>query len=173
LAKAWQASDPRFPEYSEERNEQRLTLATFYFSTGGKFWTNNTGWLSFDIAEREWFSRSPADQGCGDDGNYVRLHLYNNNLLGTLPVETSSLTNLRFIDLNFNFVLNTIPSSLQTLTKLDYLNLAYNSFTGSIPVGDLAHLIKLRQFAVNNNLLNGTIPSEVGNLQRWDYTVKQ
>jgi hypothetical protein len=84
LAKVWQSSDPWFPEYSEERNEQRLTLATFYFATGGNFWTNNTGWLSYDIAECEWFSRSPADQVCDGYGNYVRLHLYNNNLLGTL-----------------------------------------------------------------------------------------
>jgi hypothetical protein len=172
LAKVWQSSDPRFPEYSEERNEQRLTLATFYFATGGNFWTNNTGWLSYDIPECEWFSRSPADQVCDGDGNYVRLHLDNNNLLGTLPVETSSLSNLRFIDLDFNFLYKTIPSSLQALTKLDYLNLAYNSFTGSIPVGGLTQLINLRQFEVNNNLLNGTIPSEVGNLQRWDNAVR-
>jgi Leucine-rich repeat (LRR) protein len=166
LAQAWQTSDPGFPSYSEARNEQRLALATFYYATGGSFWTNNTGWLSYDIAECEWFSRSPSDQVCDGDGNYLRLHLDNNNLLGTLPIGISALSNLQSLDLNFNYLLNSIPSSLQTLTTLDYINLAFNSFTGSIPVGLLVPLINLRQLAVNNNLLNGTIPSEVGNLQR-------
>ena len=68
LAKEWQQADPRYLTYSNERNQQRLALATFYFSTGGDLWTENTGWLSYDIAECEWFSYSPLDQVCNDEG---------------------------------------------------------------------------------------------------------
>jgi Leucine rich repeat len=166
LAQAWQLADPRVLSYSEERNEQRLALATFFFATNGDLWANKTGWLSYDIEECEWFSRASSDQVCDSNGNYVYLHLDNNRLMGMLPAETSYLSNLQSLDLSSNSLKNTIPSSLQTLTNLDYFNLGYNAFNGSIPVGLLTQLTNLRHLSVNSNLLKGTIHSEVGNLQR-------
>ena len=166
LADEWQKEDPGYPTYSNDRNQQRLALATFYFATGGSLWTNNTGWLSYDIDECEWFSHSPLDQVCDDEGYYLHLHLDNNNLVGTLTAEMAILSNLTLLDLSSNSLSNTIPSSFQALTNLGYLNLAHNALNGSIPIGLMTQLTSLRQLGVNNNLLTGTIPSDVGNLQR-------
>ena len=166
LAEEWQLADPGYATYSNERNQQRLALVLFYFSTGGDFWTNNTGWLSYDIDECEWFSHSPLDQVCDNEGNYLSLHLDNNNLVGTLTTNIGLLTTLTYLDISVNSISSTMPSSFQTLTNLGYFNLAYNTLNGSIPIGLVTELTSLRQLGVNNNLLTGTIPSDVANLQR-------
>ena len=166
LAEAWQLADPIYSEYSRGRNEQRLALATFYFATGGDNWTNNEGWLSYDINECKWHSGSPFDQVCDAESNYLRLHLDNNNLTGTIPAETSFLSTLIYMDLSFNSLTGTIPSTLQNLTNLDDLNLAFNALNGSITLGLFTQLTSLRHFSLTNNLLTGSIPSEVRNLQR-------
>ena len=165
-ATEWQQADERFGNYSDQRNQQRLVLATFYFATGGILWTNNTGWLSYAIDECEWYSRSPLDQVCNDDGFYLHLNLDNNNLDGTLPTEMFLLSNLTLLNLSNNSLSNTIPSSLQNLTSLTYINLAYNALNGSIPATLLTQLTALEQLGLDSNLLTGTIPSGISNLQR-------
>jgi len=51
MAALWQERDPKVSSYTEERNKQRLALATFYYATRGDNWLVNTGWLSYDIDE--------------------------------------------------------------------------------------------------------------------------
>ena len=165
-AEDWQMADPGFASYSNKQNQQRLALATIYYATTGIVWTNNTGWLSYDIDECQWFSQSPVDQVCDDEGNYLHLHLNNNNLVGTIPAETGFLSNLIFLDLSSNSLNSTIPSSLQTLTSLYYINLAYNTLNGSIPLAIWTQLTNLTQLGLSNNMLTGSIPSEIGGLQR-------
>jgi hypothetical protein len=152
LAGAWQQADPQYTFYSSERNVQRLALATLYYATNGNLWINNTGWLSYDISECEWFSHSSLDQICDSNGSYLHLHLDNINLVGTIPNETSLLSNLELLNLSGNALTSTIPSPLEKLTNLNYFILAYNSLNGSIPVGVLTRLSNLSQLGLNNNL---------------------
>jgi Leucine-rich repeat (LRR) protein len=53
-------------------------------------------------------------------------------LEGTIPTEVGALSNLIFIDLDFNALTGSITSQLLSLTKLEQLDLNNNAMTGSI-----------------------------------------
>lgn len=56
-AQAWPEADPNYDEYSQERKDQRLALATFFYATGGETsWKNTTDWLSYDVDECDWYA---------------------------------------------------------------------------------------------------------------------
>jgi len=60
-AEAWFDNDRQRYTYEDEKRDQRLALATFYYSTGGDNWENNTNWLSYDVDEvQKLFSGVPA-----------------------------------------------------------------------------------------------------------------
>ena len=54
-------------------------------------------------------------------------------LRGRIPPELGSLSELRSLNLSWNYLGGEIPSSIWTLTKLTSLNLEVNSFRGSPP----------------------------------------
>lgn len=81
LAAKWQDADPFLATYTEERRVQRLVLALLYYSTNGRYWRNNQGWLSYgDKHECEWYSKSPPDRVCDESGVYTALHLNANGM---------------------------------------------------------------------------------------------
>ena len=79
----WLSSDPGLSSYSDARNKQRFALATFFYSTGGRNWSENGRWLSNDN-ECSWFT-SGASLQCNQNGMYTSLSLNFNGLNGTLP----------------------------------------------------------------------------------------
>lgn len=86
--------------------DQRLALASLYFSTGGPDWFNNTGWLT-DSPECEWYSSAPDNEACDANGTYVSLNLTNNGLEG--PFESTlnavlTLEKIARLDVGFNEV---------------------------------------------------------------------
>jgi Leucine Rich Repeat len=63
------------------------------------------------------------------------LHLENNSFTGSIPVEISTLTNLKMLRLGQNEgITGTIPMIIgETLTSLQELNLRETGVKGSIP----------------------------------------
>lgn len=67
---------------------QKYVLNTLYFTTGGGFWVNNTGWTT---ASRscDWFGIR-----CDENDRARGVNLDENDLFGPMPSEIRGLTDL-------------------------------------------------------------------------------
>lgn len=153
---------------------ERQVLVNLYNSTNGDNWRGNDGWLGPVGTECSW-----VGVYCDANGDHVvEVHMYLNNLVGTLP-SLSGLTLLQSFDAVDNHLTGSIPSlsdltslqsfdvrrnqmtgpipSLSGLTSLQHFHAYSNHLTGSIP--PLSGLISLQSFSVYDNQLTGSIPS--------------
>lgn len=130
----------------------RDALVALYNGTGGPDWIIQTNWLS-DLPLRDWHGVS-----LNDDGRVEELHLFDNNLKGSLPAEIAKLEELRKLVLRNNELTGYIPPELGQLVNLRELDLAHNGLTGNIPseLGNLENLIIL--FVDANRTLSGPLP---------------
>lgn len=141
-------------------------LISFYEATGGNGWVNNTNWdptgeISCDPCADNWFGIS-----CEFFGGVQRvtsIHMFSNNLVGTLPPEIGDLKELKNIGLQgFNqFLSGSIPKEIGRLSNLNYLNLSANQLTGTI-TDSLANLSNLISLRLEENQLSGPIPFPLG-----------
>ncbi|XP_031498024.1 receptor-like protein 9DC3 [Nymphaea colorata] len=119
-----------------------------------------------------------------------RLHLYENNLTGTIPDCLANLTGLYELNLNKNLLQGQIPRRLicgsqflpvvelsdnqftGEITRLLYncsnnymwvLDLSSNRITGSLPVNWPAAFDRLEVLDLSNNQLQGPIPEDFSN----------
>lgn len=131
-------------------------LLTFYNSTGGPNWTNQSGW---GVTETpcSWFGVSCSN------GRVSQISLENNNLNGTLPTALKDLSFLVNFEVPANYLTGSIPPELGQLPYLTTLNMYYNQFTGSIPP-ELGNATSLMNIGLTGNQLSGSIPSSFGNL---------
>ena len=67
---------------------------------------------------------------CYSIENTTELHLYNNELTGSIPPEIGNLTNLTLLSLSSNQLTGEIPSEIGNLTNLYCLLLNSNQLTG-------------------------------------------
>lgn len=182
----WLLTDPRLEEYSADRLIQRYSMATFYYSTGGDSWEENTLWLS-EENECTWFSRSSSFPVCASN-EIVTLELDFNNLEGTIPAEMALLSKLERVELSGgpdvylsaslptevglltdlnsfsirgNHLSNEVPTELGKLAMLETLNLSLNRFKGFIP-SELGALASLNELFLGSNELTGPLPTEIG-----------
>ncbi|XVF61435.1 hypothetical protein PTKIN_Ptkin08bG0129200 [Pterospermum kingtungense] len=86
-----------------------------------------------------------------------KLDLHDNELTGEIPGSVSSWFELTDLNLARNRFSGEIPAALGSLPSLTYLDLSGNLLSGKIPE-DLTKL-KLNQFNLSNNKLNGVVPS--------------
>ncbi|CAK9318374.1 unnamed protein product [Citrullus colocynthis] len=105
--------------------------------------------------------------------NLLRLDLKINNLSGVIPPSIGVLSKLQFLDLSTNNLNSTLPLSLANLTEVFELDVSRNSITGSLdprlfPDGSgnsRTGLKSLRNFLLQDTLLQGRIPEEIGNVK--------
>ena len=110
-------------------------LKTLYNSTNGNNWTNNTGWKDWDFSSETPPSASVVNQwhGVAVEGSRVtEIALSSNNLVGMLPSEYGSLSNLETLEVAKNFLIGTLPSWLGSLTNLQDLYLNDNDLSGTV-----------------------------------------
>jgi len=88
------------------------------------------------------------------------LDLSNCHFKGALPSSMSGLKELTSLLLSFNNFTGPIPS-LNMSRNLTHLDFSHNSFTGSITHVHLEGLRKLVQIDLQDNLLDGNIPSSL------------
>ena len=169
------------------QGEDHAALVALYETTGGTNWNDNQNWLRNDRPLQEW-----AGVATDAEGRVSGLDLASNNLVGSIPPELGTLSQLSYLALNNNQLTGSVPPELGSLAELSVLDLGNNQFTGSLPpeLGNLANLewlnlsdnnlsgpipselgnlVRLQALALNNNDLVGPIPSELGNLQQLEH----
>ena len=146
----------------EDSPEDREVLVQLYNALDGENWNNNANWLT-ERPIREW-------HGVTNDasGRVTGLLLDSNGLVGEIPKDLGSLSNLKRLDLGNNYLTGEIPRELGNLSGLETLLLGSNSsfaggLIGRIPK-ELGNLSNLEILILDSNLLTGEIPSELGNL---------
>ena len=87
-----------------------------------------------------------------------------NQLSGSLPVGISALTALNHFSISNNNFQGPIPSDLFYSKSLEHIEILSNQFTGQLPRFDPNS--KITYLHAGNNLLSGTIPDELGSLNR-------
>ncbi|XP_020235701.1 receptor-like protein 9DC3 [Cajanus cajan] len=96
-------------------------------------------------------------------GQLSTLDLSNSHFNGTLPSSMSRLGELTYLLLSFNNFTGPIPS-LNMSRNLIHLDLSHNDFTGSITSVHLEGLRELVLVDLQDNLLNGSLPSSLFSL---------
>ena len=186
----WLLSDPAVVDYSEHRLIQRFALATFYFSTSGEGWYNNTHWLSHSHHECDWFlggttlfdrasvlyqlfqflSTNTINKPCVTaDGNktevYQQLSLFNNGLRGSIPRELFLLSGITSLELFGNDLKGSMPMEFTKATRLTSLAMMFNDISGMLPT-EIGLLPELKSISVGYNPIGGKIPSQLGLLAK-------
>ncbi|PIN03852.1 Leucine-rich repeat protein [Handroanthus impetiginosus] len=98
-----------------------------------------------------------------------RLDLWINSFNSTIPPEIGQCTNLSFLSLAWNSITGSLPLSLSNLTNLYWLELSDSSLSGEISPHFLSNWTKLTTLLIQNNLLTGELPSEIGRLRNLRY----
>ena len=137
---------------------ERVALESLFKSTGGKDWTNKTGWCT-DADLGDWHGVT-VDAG----GRVVELNLDSNGLAGPFPSEVLHLSALQELGLGKNRLTGPIPAELGRLAALTVLGLHENQLTGPIPA-ELGQLGALTHLFLRSNQLTGQIPAELGQLE--------
>ena len=120
-------------------SSDRAALVALYNATNGANWTDSANWGS-DESLDEWHGVTTDD-----DGRVTQLRLWENNLVGMIPVELGNLSNLSVLELGRNQLSGEIPEELGNLSSLERLSLSRNKLSGGIPteLGNLVNLIEL------------------------------
>ncbi len=153
-----------------------LILVHLYQTTEGEDWWKQGGWLHDPL---EYWKGVKVEMIDGKK-RVVELRLGANNLRGEIPVEIGLLSELRALDLKYNYHLKgEIPEELFNLKKLKALYLGFTSLTGKLSskIGQLTELdtLSLRTspwdhfseegFEKNELVLQGDLPKEIGLLK--------
>ena len=128
-----------------------VALMALYNSAGGETWLRNTNWATAEPINT-W-----ADVITDSDGRVTSLRQPNNTMIGTLPDELGSLTELQYLYLNDNQLSGPVPASLANLTKLVDFYLRANDFSGPLP--DFSGFTNLRLLELQENNFTGPIPN--------------
>jgi hypothetical protein len=138
---------------------QYLTLATIYFTLGGRGWKQDRNWLTRASAcNGDWYGIS-----CSTENLVKAIELGGNNLTGSFPSEIASLHALKQINFVGGNIVGTIPTEIGTMQYLVELKLKDTELSGTIPteIGLCQTLTFLDLLGVE---LSGSIPSEIGQL---------
>ena len=185
-AREWLRTGKDIMEFQVERIRQRFSMALIYCEFNGDNWLEGELWVS-DLHECDWYTMIGVDP-CGRHEQYQILRNYGQQMRGTLPPEISMMSSLWEITFSDNLLTGTIPTDFAKLSELDTFSLSFNLFKGTIPqfmweFEDMIHLDlgynfftgtipdtvdqtepHLRDLFLENNELNGNIPTTFGNL---------
>lgn len=168
----WLNDNENFDSFSDAKKLTRYALATFYYSTQGDSWIDNTNWVT-DADECEWYSSvertcTEALEVVTDDFvTYLQepvfsaLELDLNNVQGVIPPEVSLLVNLTSFSIRSSeeaYVIGGLPSELGNLTKLISVSLTDNSLSGEIP-SSYGSWVDIETLDLSGNGLSGEFPT--------------
>ncbi len=142
-----------------------MALKALYESTNGDSWHNNTGWqiVTGNAPTANCNLANLYGIDLNEDGRVQSCNLVANQLVGSLPSQLGSLSQLNTLNLIFNELNGSIPPELGNLNNLINLELQVNELSGNIPIA-LGSLSNLEGLDLANNNLTGSIPPAFGNL---------
>ncbi|GER40924.1 receptor-like protein [Striga asiatica] len=88
---------------------------------------------------------------------FKNIDLSMNNLSGDIPMEITSLVELRSLNLSRNHLTGSIPDNIGNMKQLESLDFSMNSLSGNIP-GSMSIMTSLNYLNLSYNHLTGTIP---------------
>ena len=132
-------------------------MVAVYHAAGGANWALDSNWLS-DEPIGTWHGVTTDESG-----SVIDLDLTRNLLIGSIPAELGSLSNLKSLRMSGNNLGGSIPNELGNLTALINLELHDNNLSGSIPT-EVGRLSKLTWLELSRNDLSGSIPAEMSKL---------
>lgn len=91
------------------------------------------------------------------------VYLRNNMLSGRIPLDISSLSSVRWIDVENNELTGPLPNGITQLTSLEILLIHQNKFSGTFP-NNLESLTGLVELDISNNEFTGSIPDSLWGL---------
>lgn len=152
-----------------------LALVSLYNETGGEDWWKQSGWLYAPLDE--W--KGVKVEEVNGERRVVELRLGANNLRGRIPTVLGVLTELRVLDLKYNYhLIGEIPEELYDLRELKRLNLRFTSITGTLSpkIGQWSRMdsLSLRtspwahnavDYTPNKSVMTGELPKEIGQLK--------
>ena len=86
------------------------------------------------------------------------LNLSRNDLMGNIPENIGIMKELESIDLSRNHLSGEIPPSMSNLSFLDYLDLSYNDFSGRIPSSTQLQSFDAVRYFGNPQLCGAPLP---------------
>ncbi|XP_064957324.1 LRR receptor-like serine/threonine-protein kinase GSO2 [Musa acuminata AAA Group] len=103
--------------------------------------------------------------------NLKGLDLSYNFLQGTILgiLNNVSSRDFKHLDLSYNYLSGDIPQTLWSLRRLEYLDLSTNSIVNVHILASLGNLTNLRHLDLGGNSISGEIPPIVGDSVRLEY----
>lgn len=90
------------------------------------------------------------------------LFLQNNEFSGTVPSSWMNMNLLLELDLSNNYMTGLIPSWICNVQYATSIRFQENLFIGHIPSGWPTNSMSLTELLLNDNILSGSIPKELG-----------
>lgn len=154
------------------------TLESLYYSLGGPDWFNNDGWTEND-EYCAWYGLE-----CDSNKEVIGIDLDENNLIGSIPKDIFSLTNLESLNFRKNSISSVNFSGVEKVTGLTSLNLSSTGLTSLSGIGaaqslkelhftsngltsipnELFNLSSLERLLLNYNKISGKISPKIGQL---------
>lgn len=103
---------------------------------------------SIDLSDNNLLGEIPAE--ITSLFGLMALNLSTNGLTGRIPETIGDMGALESLDFSFNQLSGVIPPSISKLTFLSYLNVAYNNLTGKIPSSTQLQSFDASKFTGNN-----------------------
>ncbi|KAL6545711.1 hypothetical protein OROGR_009585 [Orobanche gracilis] len=123
---------------------------------------NMNGLRYLNISNNEFIGN--LDWNYSSLANLQVFDAYNNNFSAYLPMGLLALKNLKHLELGGNYFHGRVPASYGNLVRLEYLSLAGNDLHGTLPK-ELGNLTSLKELYLGTyNVYNSGIPREFGKL---------
>jgi len=159
---ALQTSNPELNDPNDAAQqleiEQRYSLNTLYFATGGPTWVDGTGWITnAPLCDGSW-----ASVACTDEV-VTSVSLADNALVGMLPSEIRVLTGLTsFIVANNTGLSGGLEIDSESCDLLE-INIAATNVSGPLPPS-IGACTNLQSFIATGSQIGGELPAEIGQL---------
>jgi len=140
---------------------ERKALIDLYYSTEGNNWNFNVKWLDAPGSECSWYGIT-----CDESKHIKDIHLFNNNLSGSIPSSIINLKYLRSLLVHNNKLTGDMPNEIFQLEYLEAITLNDNELTNAsifalckkyIEQQDVTEKLELKDVIIALKILSGFI----------------